>query len=64
MTGEVRKGGNGPTATSARLGWVLSGPIEDERMPVPQPATNLVTTHVLRCAHHPPNPKAKELKET
>ena len=53
VTGEVRRGGNGPTAISTRLGWVLSGPIEDEYMPVSQPATNLVTTHVLRCATSP-----------
>ena len=52
-TGEVRRGENGPTAVGTRLGWVLSGPVEDERMPISKPATNLATTHVLRCATSP-----------
>ena len=47
VTGEVRRGENGPTAVGTRLGWVLSGPVEDERMPISKPATNLATTHVL-----------------
>ena len=53
VTGEVRRGENGPTAVGTRLGWVLSGPVEDERMPISKPATNLATTHVLRCATSP-----------
>ena len=53
VTGEVRRGENGPTALGTRLGWVLSGPVEDERMPISKPATNLATTHVLRCATSP-----------
>ena len=53
VTGEVRRGENGPTAVCTRLGWVLSGPVEDERMPISKPATNLATTHVLRCATSP-----------
>ena len=53
VTGEVRRGENGPTAVGTRLGWVLSGPVEDERMPISKPATNLATTHVLRCAISP-----------
>ena len=52
-TGEVRRGENGPTAVGTRLRWVLSGPVEDERMPISKPATNLATTHVLRCATSP-----------
>jgi hypothetical protein len=55
-TGEVRRGENGPTAVGTRLGWVLSGPVEDERMPISKLATNLATTHVLRCATSP-NPE-------
>ena len=53
VTGEVRRGENCPTAVGTRLGWVLSGPVEDERMPISKPATNLATTHVLRRATSP-----------
>ena len=44
VTGAVSKGASGPTA---KLGWVLSGPIARES--VPHCAMNLVTTHFLRA---------------
>ena len=53
VTGEVRKEENGLTAVNTRLGWVLSGPVEDERIQISKPSTNLATTHVLRCATSP-----------
>lgn len=54
VTGEVRRGENGPTAIHTRLGWVVSGPVERALIPPSfNPATNLATTHVLRCAASP-----------
>ena len=50
ITGETRRGENGPVALHTRLGWVLSGP-----MPVDNGgrcAVNLVTAHTLRIDGH------------
>ena len=49
MTGHTIKGAQGPTAVHTKLGWVLSGPVclgsvENQQR------SNLVTTHVLKCA--------------
>ena len=48
-TGHTIKGAQGPTAVHTKLGWVLSGPVclgsvENQQR------SNLVTTHVLKCA--------------
>ena len=53
VTGEVRRGEKGPTAINTRLGWVLSGPVEETLILNFNPAVNLATTHVLRCAASP-----------
>ena len=53
VTREVRKEENGPTAVNTRLGWVFSGPVEDERIQIPKLSTNLATTLVLRCETSP-----------
>jgi len=48
VTGCVIKGESGPTAIHTKLGWVLSGPMEDD-MPNDRATTNLVTqTHTLQ----------------
>ena len=49
VTGHTIKGAQGPTAVHTKLGWVLSGPVclgsvENQQR------SNLVTTHVLKCA--------------
>ena len=62
MTGEVRKGGNGPTAINIRLGWVLSGLVINKCMPISQPTTNLAATHALRCATSPTQPKSQGIE--
>ena len=41
VTGEVRRGDSGPMAIHTRLGWVLSGPVEDATRDS-DPSVNLV----------------------
>lgn len=53
VTGEVRRGEEGPTAIKIKLGWVLSGPVKETIIPNSNPMVNLATTHVLRCATSP-----------
>ena len=45
VTGRVIRGDNGPTAIHTKVGWVLSGPVDQ-----PEVTTNLtfMTTHVLK----------------
>ena len=33
VTGEVKKGKSGPVAVSSKLGWLLSGPLNDSVTP-------------------------------
>ena len=55
VTGRVRRGNSGPMALHTRLGWVLSGPVEDPTHDS-GPSVNLVSSkHVLRCASEPTN---------
>ena len=49
-TGEVRQGSSRLTAVQTRLGWVLSGPVDDTER---QDAVNLVSTHILRTDTQP-----------
>ena len=51
VTGETRRGGDGPVAVHTKLGWVLSGtlPMEEEY----PTAHNFLTTHVLRVDSTP-----------
>ena len=61
VTGEVRRGDSGPMAVHTRLGWVLSGPVEDPTHDS-DPSVNLVSsTHVLRCASEPTHPENDDL---
>ena len=46
VTGDVRRGNNGPTAIHTRLGWVLSGPTQVTDQD--QLSVNLLATHTLR----------------
>ena len=48
VTGGVVRGEIGPTAIHTKIGWVLSGPINDKALQ-PTVSTNLNTTHVLKC---------------
>ena len=51
MTGEIRRGPDGPVALHTRIGWVLSGPMTAAN---PDLSTvNLVTTHTLRIDAEP-----------
>ena len=59
VTGTIKRGNKpGPVAVLTRLGWVLSGPVIQERQRSPPCTTNLNTTHVLRIDAEPvlPNP--------
>lgn len=49
VTGHTIRGTQGPTALHTKLGWVLSGPVSCGN-PGGQQSSNLVTTHVLKCA--------------
>ena len=49
VTGHTIRGTQGPTAIHTKLGWVLSGPVCCGD-PGRQQSSNLVTTHVLKCA--------------
>ena len=49
MTGHTIRGTRGPTALHTKLGWVLSGPVSCGN-PGGEQRSNLVTTHVLKCA--------------
>ena len=61
VTGEVTRGESGPTALHRKLGWVLSRPIESSRHDC-DPSVNLVSsTHVLRCATEPSQPRNIDL---
>ncbi len=46
VTGEVRRGAEGPVAIRTKFGWVLTGPIPF--MEQAQLSTSLMTTHTLR----------------
>ena len=51
MTGDIRRGEEGPVALHSRFGWVLSGPVS---FPNPEMSSvNLVTTHTLRVDTEP-----------
>lgn len=52
VTGEVKRGEEGPTAMHTRLGWVLSGPTNGKIEQVRQ-YSNLVSTHVMKSAVQP-----------
>ena len=61
VKGEVRRGESGPTALHTKLGWVLSGPTESSTYDC-DPSVNLVSsTHVLRCATEPSQPRNNDL---
>ena len=49
VTGHTIRGTRGPTALHTKLGWVLSGPVSCGN-PGGEQRSNLVTTHVLKCA--------------
>ena len=49
VTGHTIRGTRGPTALHTKLGWVLLGPVSCGN-PGGQQRSNLVTTHVLKCA--------------
>ena len=49
VTGHTIRGTQGPTAIHTKLGWVLSGPV-CRGDPGSQQSSNLVETHVLKCA--------------
>ena len=49
MTGEIRRGGEGPTAIHTKLGWVLSGPAP--RIEPTHSSHNLFITHALHVGH-------------
>lgn len=55
MTGEIRRGKDGPAALHTRFGWVLSGPVAATSQEIS--AINLITTHTLRVNVEPDNPK-------
>ena len=57
VTGTIKCGNKpGPVAVLTRLGWVLSGPVIQERQRSPACTTNFNTTHVLRIdAEEPAN---------
>lgn len=47
VTGAVRRGDSGPNAMNTKVGWVLSGPVNNTPS---KSSVNLVNTHVLKCA--------------
>lgn len=51
MTGEIRRGEDGPIALHTRFGWVLSGPMAAASQETS--AVNLITTHTLRVNAEP-----------
>lgn len=51
MTGDIRRGEDGPVALYSRFGWVLSGPMSIARQEMS--AVNLITTHTLRVDVEP-----------
>ena len=51
MTGEIRRGEDGPVALHTRFGWVLSGPTAAASQEMS--AVNLITTHTLRVGGDP-----------
>ena len=66
VTGTIKRGNKpGPVAVLTRLGWVLSGPVIQERQRSPVCTTNLNTTHVLRIDAEPvlPNPTDRLQKQ-
>ena len=46
VTGEVIRGGDGPTAVHTKLGWVLSGPVKG--IPPQDSSVNFISTHSLK----------------
>ena len=46
LTGEIRRGEDGPIAVLTKFGWVLSGPMMTTGQEAP--AVSLITTHTLR----------------
>lgn len=63
VTGCVIKGERGPTAIHTKLGWVLSGPMEDEQSDE-LTTTNLVSqTHALKCSNLPARQPANEVSD-
>lgn len=48
VTGGVIRGESGPTAIHTKLGWVLSGPV-NEVASKSHSSANITTTHVLKC---------------
>ena len=54
VTGTTKRSGKpGPVAVLTRLGWVLSGPVIQEKQGHPSCSTNLNATHVLRVDTEP-----------
>lgn len=51
MTGEIRRGDNGPVTLHTRFGWVLSGPMAATSQEMS--AVNLITTHTLQVDVEP-----------
>ena len=50
MTGQTIKGAQDPTAVHFKVGWVLSGPAVCLGRVETQQRSNLLTTHILKCA--------------
>ena len=60
VTGEIRKGTNGPTAINTNLGWVLSGPVENHSQQRLEASVNVSSTHVLQLETPPSQPMHHE----
>ena len=61
-TGAVKRGDSGPNAMETKVGWVLSGPVNNTPSKNDS-SVNLVNTHVLKCATQLVNSEHQDLNQ-